>query len=391
MKSEFKLPYLSNHNGTYVFRRRIPERFQSRAGRVEWKLALGRVGGDAQRIRVELRVLTEATDEAIAALARGQLIDAELLERSIRKLYPTQHKPLSPSLRDAVDDYLKYHGLSAPRKPEQMALQQFLEFSSKHRVDEIRRSDVRSWLIWLVTERQQSAATVRRRLGAMRAIFNHAIDAFELELPNPFARHKLRGGETGTERQSFQAEHLLLIDNWLRAGHGDETTGLILRLLRLTGARPLEIGGLEKGDLELDAHTPVLFLRPNQRRGLKTRSASRIVPLVGDALEAARTAYGLARGEALFPTTCHQTGSLSARLNKAIRAAGVPRRPGLTAYSFRHTVEDALRLTGAPYEVQQAVLGHAPRSITDRYGSRRVPVNRVAEALLTVSSLIAAH
>jgi integrase len=97
-----------------------------------------------------------------------------------------------------------------------------------------------------------------------------------------------------------------------------------------------------------------------------------LLPLVDDAVVAAGCAVRRADGKALFPVGCHETGRLSARLNKALRSSGIPKRRELTVYSFRHTAQEAMRLSGAPFDVQQAILGHAKLTVTERYGARSV-------------------
>ena len=71
-----------------------------------------------------------------------------------------------------------------------------------------------------------------------------------------------------------------------------------------------------------------------------------------------------------------------------MRAAGVPKSRAYTAYSFRHTFEDALRLSDSAFEVQQALLGHAPKSMTDRYGSKRVPMAKLKQAVEDAAAII---
>ena len=165
-------------------------------------------------------------------------------------------------------------------------------------------------------------------------------------------------------------------------------TGRIIRVIRLTGARSLEIGGLDVSDIHLDGDIPTVSIRPNANRGLKTRSSQRVLLLVGDALTAARELRAQCDAGPLFPENCHATGKLSARLNKALRAAGVPASREYAAYSFRHMMEEALRLTDAPFDVQQAVLGHAPRTMTDRYGAKRVALGRIQTSLKIASHCI---
>ena len=78
--------------------------------------------------------------------------------------------------------------------------------------------------------------------------------------------------------------------------------------MRLTGARPLEIGGLDAADLNLTSEMPTIHIRPNAHRGLKTRSSQRILPLVGDALVTAQELKACDPVGPLFPANCHQTG-----------------------------------------------------------------------------------
>lgn len=215
----------------------------------------------------------------------------------------------------------------------------------------------------------------------MRAIFAVAADETDFRGANPFRSVRIPDADNGGVRLPFERSHLVLINNWLEGRAGQRATGRIIRLLRLTGARPLEIGGLDATDLNLEGNIPTLRIRPNAYRGLKTRNSQRVIPLVSDALLAAQELKVSNPLGPLFPSSCHQTGTLSARLNKALRSAGVPASREYTAYSFRHSVEEALRLTDAPFEVQQAMMGHAPRSITDRYGAKRVALVRIRDAL----------
>ena len=96
------------------------------------------------------------------------------------------------------------------------------------------------------------------------------------------------------------------------------------------------------------------------------------MPLIGLALSAAREAQERANGPSLFDGFDRYgrgADSISAKINKAIRAAGVPRSPRLVAYSFRHGIAEALRRVGAPYHVARPLLGHSTREMADHYGA----------------------
>lgn len=375
-----KIPYLFERNDALYFRRRVPKRFHALAGCTEWKAALGRRKGGLTQTLLELRLLAETTDAALAALHRNETVSAALVQNALSALYPERRPVNRLTIRDAGGRYAEANGLDKLGKAERMAIDQFIPFAGSRPLGRIDRKLVKGWVAWLRTERRQSEATIRRRLGSMSALFGAAAEAEEQDLPNPFSRHKLRTCGDGF-RLPFQKSHLATLDCWLSGRAGDRPTGRIIRLLRSTGARPLEIGGLMAEDIRLDAPTPFLILQPNALRGLKTPNSRRILPLVDGGLAAAHQLLAETRAGALFPPTCHETGSLSARLNKALRAAGVPKSKRLTAYSFRHTVEEALRVTDAPFDVQQAILGHAKRTSTERYGARHVSLARMRAAL----------
>lgn len=376
-----KLPYLFERNGSYFFRRRVPDRFRARAGCREWKYRLGVSARDDAALVMELRVLSEASEAAIALMRRGQAPAHDFLQTAWDALYPELTEVVVPRLSEAATIYANARGLEGLDKPEQMALDQFIEFAGDLRVSEISRGKVRNWIAWLSEARGQGASTVKRRISSASAFCTSTIDRLELSQANPFARHRVAGNAAGY-REPFSADQAALIDRWLRGRHGERTSGLILRLLRATGARPLEIGGLAVADVRIEAALPHIFIRPNEFRGLKTRGSNRLIPLVPDAVAAARLALVQAEGLSLFPASCHETGRLSARLNKAIRSTGIPKRKELTAYSFRHGVQEAMRLAGVSFDVQRAVLGHAKTTVTERYGARHVPLHLMQEALL---------
>jgi integrase len=382
-----KIPYIFDRRGVAHFRRRVPHSLVTIAGCREWKLALGSAQSDPSRLALEIRALTIATDLEIDRLHSGHQPRPELLKSAISSLYPERAPNTFPSVTEAAEIYRKARRLSALAKPEHMAVRQWLAEIGDQQLDKISRSQVRRWVEHLTDDRNQSGSTVRRRVGSMSAIIGVATDRLDLVLVNPFTRLRISQASSGY-REPFTQAHLLQISDWLHSGAEARHSGRIIRLLRLTGARPLEIGGLGSADIELDAQIPHLRIRPNEFRGTKTVASRRLIPLVGDAIDAALEAKSAAGGANLFPATCHQTGSLSARLNKAIRSSGIPKSNRLTAYSFRHTVQENLRVMGVPFDVQQAILGHAKLSMTERYGAKHVSLGRMQEALTIIAPII---
>lgn len=131
-------------------------------------------------------------------------------------------------------------------------------------------------------------------------------------------------------------------------------------------------------DLILEHDVLHVWIRFNQFRRLKNRSSERRIPLVGPAFEAAKSR---APTGAVFSKVCHDTSLLSQRLNKIIQEARVPKSTHLVAYSFRHTLEEALRSAEVPIHNQKRILGHDDGSTTGRYGAPAGPPTDLKTAL----------
>jgi len=357
-----KISYLTSRAGRLYFSRRIPDEFHELAGQREWKLSLGLIAGQEREASGRILELVSQTDAAMDRLAQG-LPTKLTLRRSAQ--IDTHNLMTFSQAFELYCDHKKAVG-----KAEQKAYEQLLMFMGDPPLAEINRLTVRRWLEWLEAERRQAAPTIRRRLCSTRAIFNYAVDTLDLPFRNPCARQKVEGGPP-IKRLPFHQTHLALMDRWIESKPADNHTALILRLLKGTSCRPLEIGGLASGDVSLDDVEPCIYVRSNERRRIKTLSSERMIPLVGDALTAAQIAFENERGGWLFAENCSQTELLSLRLNKAIRAAGIPKTPSLTAYSFRHTFVEAMRRADVRPEIQRVLVGHQRQAMTERYGASR--------------------
>ena len=375
-----KISYLHSRAGRLYFRRRIPDELHALAGQREWKLSLGLCVGQEREASNRILELVEQTDAALDRLALG--IPTTLTLR--RTAQANVHSLMT--FREAFELYARHKPEGEVGKAEETAFHQFLECLGDRPLAELDRLSVRQWMDWLETERGQSAATIRRRLTSAKAVFNFALDTLDLPYRNPFSRQKVKQ-QAPLKRLPFHISHLELIDQWIAGARLTNPTGLILRLLKGTGCRPLEIGGLAAADVDLNPATPLIHIRPNQRRRLKTASSERIVPLVDDTLEAARAALAASSGDWLFPAKCAETELLSARLNKAIRASGVPQTPSLTAYSFRHTFVEAMRQAEVRPEILRLLVGHQRPTMTDQYGAIRYSYAQLQASMLVAQDL----
>lgn len=218
-------------------------------------------------------------------------------------------------------------------------------------------------------------ASVARDLNSLKAIINHA--AIEMPLPstfqNPFNKLTVESGRSkvadGDKRHPLpqsvvEAARQRIIE------HGKPALALIWRLLEGTGCRVAEVAGLTVEDVRTDGEFPHISITGHAHRRLKTTSSRRDVPLVGDALDAAREALRMPRkSNLLFPEYGSDRGGdkASAALMKHLRFATTNRKH--VVHSLRHNMKDRLRLAEIASLDQNLILGHAEDGVGDRvYG-----------------------
>lgn len=297
----------------------------------------------------------------------------------------------------AIDDAARY-GQNRNARPFSYAVDLFIKSMGDKKVTEIARSDVAAFIDM---NSHLAPATVTRAVGTLRGLVKRCYRDMEIEKRNPFAEQFIANSSGGAEdRLPFNRAMLDVIDHhvatYTRLGH---ETKNIIRIMKLTGGGPAEIGGLSLADIILDAEIPHIWIKPNNiRRRLKVQGAGSVrkrqVPLIGDALEAVKDALShtvdRALGEkaeyvALF-TVFGQKGrgadAISQNVNKAVRKAGVPKSKRLSGYSFRHTMKEALREANIPETIQRRLLGHSGEGVASRYGSKHGKLAVLREALI---------
>ena len=309
--------------------------------------------------------LTPVQQARLAVLVAGKPVEPELTVSQARDLY------LSERYNERQD------------KATVQATNQFIEMVGDVELASISRPMVNKWLRSLVTDRGQSAGTVRRRLTTLKAIFNYLRKNYGLTSDNPFSEQDIPATAAPPKpRVPFHSRHFDLLDAYVRREDTDPNIRHILTLLKHTGCRPMEIGGLSKSEVFLDQEVPAIRVRWTADRRLKTAMAERVIPLIGPAHTAALEALGTASDEHLFPPLYRNTERLSQSLNKAIRAAGVPHAPDrLVAYSFRHSMKEAMRLAEVLEETQDAIMGHSRKDVGAGYGAAKRRLGVLKEAL----------
>ena len=289
------------------------------------------------------------------------------------------------TINRAFDFYVEHHLGNRDDKATETARQQALDHFGDIPLDRITRAMASDWTHFLAKSRDQGAATIKKRIGSLKAVINFAKDQGRYTGDNPLSRlQPPKHAKASQDRLPFHTTHLDAITEHLEGPRVQEETKDLVWLLQFTGCRPSEIGGLKAEDINLTDNIPYIYVRWTPDKRTKTIQSKRRVPLLGPALEAARRAKLRHSSGWLFPTLAPKTGKandnprMSARINKTIRAAGIHKTTRLVAYSFRHTMAEALDRAGVGQVVRDRVLG---KQKLDRYGANELPLEEALAAL----------
>ena len=127
---------------------------------------------------------------------------------------------------------------------------------------------------------------------------------------------------------------------------------LFWRILAYTGCRPNEAANLK--DTDIDLGLAQIYIRQT-----KTKVA-RVAPIHPDLLPFLKNI-----GEGYI---CNFSKTAWVQhFNRRLRRCGVKKRPGLTAYSFRHTVATSLLDADKNVYLVKNLLGHKKTSTTEKY------------------------
>jgi len=230
-------------------------------------------------------------------------------------------------------------------------------------IDEISRQDAldfRDWWAGRIVAGEVKIDSANKEIGIISRMLHVLNRSRRLNMELVFKELCIEGG--GYEQRApytiaFVQDKIL--GNGALDGLNDEARGVVY-VCAETGMRPVEIVNLTKNTIRLDCDVPHILVKP-EARVLKTDYSDRHFPLVGVALQVMR------KNPEGFPSYFDKSPSLSATVNKFLKANKLRPTDRHSLYSLRHTFEDRLTAVEPPEKIQAYLMGH--KYDRPKYGS----------------------
>lgn len=218
--------------------------------------------------------------------------------------------------------------------------------------------DFRQWWIEKLEAEELTPNSANKDLIHLGSVLKTINKLKRLGLVLPLSDLSFKEGEQ-RQRPPFSVEWIKakLLAPGAMAGLNTEARCIILGMVN-TGYRPSEGAALGRDQIRLEAKVPHISIEPIGRQ-LKSAYARRIIPLTGVSLEAFKECPDG------FPRYADNP-SLSATVNKFMRANGLMETPEHSLYSLRHSFEDRMLAAGIDDRIRRDLFGH--RLTRERYG-----------------------
>lgn len=247
------------------------------------------------------------------------------------------------------------------KNPRKKAVTNFLSVVGDKALSDISGDDMLDFRQWWIEKLESDDLTpnsANKDLIHLGSVLKTINKRKRLGLVLPLSDLSFKEGEKG-QRPPFSVTWIK--DKLLAPGALDglntEARCILLGMVN-TGYRPSEGACLGRDQIRLDGAVPHISIEPVGRQ-LKSAYARRVIPLAGVSLEAFRECPDG------FPRYADNP-SLSATVNKYLRANGLMESPGHSLYSLRHAFEDRMLAAGIDDRIRRDLFGH--RLSRERYG-----------------------
>ena len=375
------IPYTFVRGGYFYFSRRVPADLRQHYS--YHRIVQGLGTSSPQRARVRANIAAAKLDAywGQMRLAKSEVIGMSLVKASSGNINaaassstpsPNDQQPDCPTLLDALQVYLDQKGKGRPktfRLAAERSCNYVIGLCGNKPLSGYTRHDALQFRDWLVA-RGLTGSSITRNFSYLKAVINFALSEYALDVRNPFlgVYHDRSAGVL--VRKPIPMEAIRNVQSECRAV--DDDMRWLIALISDTGMRLAEGTGLLKQDfVGLDTDLPYVLITKHPWRNLKTASSERKIPLVGEALWAARRISRVDNGsDFAFPrynqTPTTAANSASAALNKWLKQY-VPE--GCTMHSFRHSMRDRLRAVQCPADITDQIGGWTTDGVGQGYGS----------------------
>ena len=265
---------------------------------------------------------------------------------------PRRNKPPTKGGDDALlETYLAHNNITGYYEREARDTWATFKSLCDKPLKDCDRDDGRKLVAFYEAQKSKSA-TIKKRIGWLRAFVNLAIDEGHLKF-NPFTR-VVPKREDELEREKFtDADMRTIKRNLHRLDRNDQ---LLVRLLASTGMRVAEAYEIDNEKKELGVRYVEI--------GTKTEQSERRVPFPEAVLPflPKKIAGTLFKRDAADPQS-----AASKRLNRFLRDCGIT-DAAKVIHSFRHRAQDRLRAFECPQDIRWAILGHEKKTVAEGYG-----------------------
>lgn len=308
-------------------------------------------------------------DPVEAAALLGTVPEPRITVTKALDLYWTRAK--EKTLGKSEDQLRRWE---APRKK---AVKNFVAVVGDKEIANITRDDMLDFRQhWLdrIEAGEVTANSANKDLIHLGDVLKTVNTMKRLGLSLPLGELSFKEGEKQT-RPPFSEDWIRtrLLAPGVLEGLNGQARALLLGMIN-TGYRPSEGAALTAETIRLDSGVPHISIEPEGRQ-LKSHYARRVIPLTGVSLEAFK------RYPQGFPRYRNRA-TLSAVVNKFLRANGLLETPRHSMYSLRHSFEDRMLAAGIDDRIRRDLFGH--RLDRERYG-KGASLEHVAELVARIA------
>ncbi|MDC0999349.1 tyrosine-type recombinase/integrase [Alphaproteobacteria bacterium] len=355
--------YIHKRGGVYQYIRRIPCDIRSHYKTDQLYFSL-RTGSFVSANRLS-RSITQKLDDYWLGIRLQKIDIPKIAIINASEPIPENGPPLS----QATQFYLNLKGTGKSKTFKQAAIRNsgyLINLLGDRSIGEYSTADAGKLRTWLL-EKELTIASIRRVFGTIRSIINLTTSEYGLSCNNGFSRIYMPDETRVKSRKSIPVPDILKVQSICR--EMDDDLRWLIGLVSDTGARLAEIAGLAMSDIKLEAPLPYIQIKPHSWRPLKTKSSSRMVPLIGAALWSAKRIKSSPDSVFAFPRYSNEercnANSASAALNKWLKPY-VPEH--CVIHSFRHSLRDRLRAVECPADIIDCIGGWERRGVGESYG-----------------------